>query len=227
MALPKYLENLAEQSQYVQEKLIAKYITTKVTKSTLTDQDVMDVCELYGYDYAVQGDEVRKQLEDKRKMFWVQKLSDGTVQAICQILDWDFEEKKDYVRKMLRKNDTTFKQLVKEHGYYKMKEDDARQTKIEDTYLKNLDASTGNPLIDPEIGFTYYKDLESQVAKYCADNGLNYTSTIQQKKEKVWNIRSKRRAEIARLEKELGIDPRKDRISSSDKGESGKTNALF
>ena len=227
MALPKYIENLAEQSQYVQEKLIAKYITTKVTKSTLTDQDVMDVCELYGYDYAVQGDEVRKQLEDKRKMFWVQKLSDGTVQAICQILDWDFEEKKDYVRKMLRKNDTTFKQLVKEHGYYKMKEDDARQTKIEDTYLKNLDASTGNPLIDPEIGFTYYKDLESQVAKYCADNGLNYTSTIQQKKEKVWNIRSKRRAEIARLEKELGIDPRKDRISSSDKGESGKTNALF
>ena len=227
MALPKYLENLAEQSQYVQEKLIAKYITTKVAKSTLTDQDVMDVCELYGYDYAVQGDEVRKQLEDKRQMFWAQKLSDGNVQAICQILDWDFEEKKDYVRKMLRKNDTAFKQLVKEHGYYKMKEDDARLTKIEDTYLKNLDASTGNPLIDPEIGFTYYKDLERQIEKYCADNGLNYTSTIQQKKEKVWNTRSKRRAEIARLEKELGIDPRKDQIRSSDNGSPGTTNALF
>lgn len=227
MALPKYLENLAEQSQYVQEKLIAKYITTKVAKSTLTDQDVMDVCELYGYDYAVQGDEVRKQLEDKRQMFWAQKLSDGNVQAICQILDWDFEEKKDYVRKMLRKNDTAFKRLVKEHGYYKMKEEDARLTKIEDTYLKNLDASTGNPLIDPEIGFTYYKDLESQVAKYCADNGLNYTSTIQQKKEKVWNTRSKRRAKIARLEKELGIDPRKDQIRSSDNGSPGTTNALF
>lgn len=227
MALPKYLENLAEQSQYVQEKLIAKYITTKVMKSTLTDQDVMDVCELYGYDYAVQGDEERKQLEYKRQIYWAQKLSDGNVQAICQILDWDFEEKKDYVRKMLRKNDTAFKRLVKEHGYYKMKEDDARQTKIEDTYLKNLDASTGNPLIDPEIGFTYYKDLESQVAKYCADNGLNYTSTIQQKKEKVWNTRSKRRAEIARLEKELGIDPRKDQIRSSDNGSPGTTNALF
>lgn len=227
MALPKYLENLAEQSQYVQEKLIAKYITTKVMKSTLTDQDVMDVCELYGYDYAVQGDEERKQLEYKRQIYWAQKLSDGNVQTICQILDWDFEEKKDYVRKMLRKNDTAFKRLVKEHGYYKMKEDDARQTKIEDTYLKNLDASTGNPLIDPEIGFTYYKDLESQVAKYCADNGLNYTSTIQQKKEKVWNTRSKRRAEIARLEKELGIDPRKDQIRSSDNGSPGTTNALF
>lgn len=227
MTLPKYLENRAEQSQYVQEKLIAKYITKMAKKPTLTDRDVMDVCELYGYDYAVQGDEVRKQLEYKHQIYWAQKLSDGNVLAICQILDWDFEEKKDYVRKMLRENDTAFKRLVKEHGYYKMKEEDARLTKIEDTYLKNLDASTGNPLIDPEIGFTYYKDLESQVAKWCADNGLNYVGTIQQKKEKVWNIRSKRRAEIGRLEKELGIDPRKDQIRSSDNESPGTTNALF
>ena len=227
MALPKYLNDLESKPQFVQNKLIDKYLQAKIRKTTLTDQDVMDVCELNGYDYAVQGDEVRKQLEDKRQMFWAQKLSDGNVQAICQILDWDFEEKKDYVRKMLRKNDTAFKQLVKEHGYYKMKEKDARLTKIEDTYLKNLDASTGNPLIDPEIGFTYYKDLERQIEKYCADNGLNYTSTIQQKKEKVWNTRSKRRAEIARLEKELGIDPRKDQIRSSDNGSPGTTNALF
>lgn len=227
MALPKYLNDLESKPQFVQNKLIDKYLQAKIRKTTLTDQDVMDVCELNGYDYAVQGDEVRKQLEDKRQMFWAQKLSDGNVQAICQILDWDFEEKKDYVRKMLRKNDTAFKQLVKEHGYYKMKEKDARLTKIEDTYLKNLDASTGNPLIDPEIGFTYYKDLERQIEKYCADNGLNYTSTIQQKKEKVWNTRSKRRAEIARLDKELGIDPRKDQIRSSDNGSPGTTNALF
>ena len=227
MALPKYLNDLESKPQFVQNKLIDKCLQAMIRKTTLTDQDVMDICKLYGYDYAVQGDEVRKQFEYKHQTYWAQKLSDGNVQAICQILDWDFEEKKDYVRKMLRKNDTAFKRLVKEHGYYKTKEDDARLTKIEDTYLKNLDASTGNPLIDPEIGFTYYKDLESQVAKYCADNGLNYTSTIQQKKEKVWNIRSKRRAEIARLEKELGIDPRKDQIRSSDNGSPGTTNALF
>ena len=227
MALPKYLNDLESKPQFVQNKLIDKYLQAMIRKTTLTDQDVMDICKLYGYDYAVQGDEVRKQFEYKHQTYWAQKLSDGNVQAICQILDWDFEEKKDYVRKMLRKNDTAFKRLVKEHGYYKMKEDDARQTKIEDTYLKNLDASTGNPLIDPEIGFTYYKDLERQIERYCADNGLNYTSTIQQKKEKVWNIRSKRRAEIARLEKELGIDPRKDQIRSSDNGSPGTTNALF
>ena len=227
MALPQYLNDLESKSQFVRNKLIDKYLQTKIRKPTLTDQDVMDVCELYGKDYTVHGDEVRKQLEYQHQMFWLQKLSDGNVQAICRILDWSFEEKKEYVRKMLRKDDAAFKRLVKEHGYYKLKEEDARLTKIENMYLKELDASTGNPLIDPEIGFTYYRDLEKQVAKWCADNGLNYVDTIQKKREKVWNIRSKRRAELAKLEKELGIDTRLDRIGSSDNGEPGKTNALF
>lgn len=222
MALPKYLENLAEQSQYVQKKHIEKFLTAKIHQHTLTDQDVMDVCDLFGYDYAIKGEEVRKQLEEKHNAYLA-----GKIMEVCALLGYDYNEKKDYVKKMILKGDKDFSRKVKECRYWKMKEEDAILTRQEEHQIKELDASTGNPLIEPGTGMVHYRDLEHRIETWCDSTGQNYVDPTLKKKQKIWKERSIRRAEIARLEKELGIDPRKDQISSSDNGSPGTTNALF